>query len=274
MRIQTSRRLRNIAILLAAIVLSLALSLVCVAALRDTARLSGWILLSLILFLAAYQFRKKLAFLPLGSSASWLQLHIYIGLLTAVVFGIHIHWHAPNGAFEVLLALCYALVFASGLLGLVISRSFARRLAIRGEEVLFERIPVYRKRLQIEVEDLVLRCLVATESNTSPQFYNRTLRPFFEQPRHFWPHLLESNRARHALLREMSDHNRYLNDVESRTMSEIASRVKAKDDLDYHQALQATLKYWTFAHVPLTYALLAFATFHALLVHVFSGGTL
>src|SRR5437762_650964 len=52
--------------------------------------LSGWALFSLILALTVYNGRKKLPFLPLFSSEAWLQFHIYVGLLTAVLFAIHI----------------------------------------------------------------------------------------------------------------------------------------------------------------------------------------
>ncbi len=272
MKSLTTRRACNFAVLLFAVALAIVLSWVSTAALRDTAKLSGVVLLALVVFLALYNVRKKLSFLPLGSSATWLQLHIYVGLLTSVIFGIHIHWRMPSGALESVLAVLYASVFVSGVFGLIISRSFARRLTTRGAEVLFERISIYRKRLQADVEDIVSRCLVETESSAVPQFYNTRLKPFFERPRHFWQHLFQSHRARQALLKEISDHYRYLNEVEQKTMREIADRVESKDDLDYHFALQATIKCWLFAHVPLTYALLVFAAFHSLLVNAFSGG--
>ena len=44
--------------------------------------LTGWILFALILALTFYNGRKKLPFLPLLSSETWLQFHIYAGLLT------------------------------------------------------------------------------------------------------------------------------------------------------------------------------------------------
>lgn len=274
MKSLAKRRCRNICIFLAAVVVALLLATLSATALRDTARLSGWVLLVLVFFLASYNVRKKLPFLPLGSSAAWLQFHIYTGLLTAALFGIHIGWRVPGGVFESVLALLYTCTFASGVFGLIVSRSFARRLTTRGREVLFERISIYRKRLQSEVEEIVLQCLTETESTAIPQFYSDRLKPFFSTPRNFWQHLLQSNRPRHVLLAEINAYDRYLNPTERQTMSEIAGHVKTKDDLDYQYALQAALKYWLFAHVPLTYALLVFAVFHMFLVHAFSGGVL
>src|SRR6266581_8112297 len=80
--------------------------------------LSGWILFALILALTLYSPRKKLPFLPLLSSEAWLQFHIYAGLLTGVVFALHISYRVPTGWFEGILAWLYALVMVSGLFGL------------------------------------------------------------------------------------------------------------------------------------------------------------
>lgn len=267
-----ARRVRNLGMLIVAALVVLWFSSVMTTALRDTARASGWGLFLMIGFLAAYNLRKKLPFLPLGASATWLQLHIYVGLLTAVVFGVHIGWRIPNGLVESLLTMLYVTVFASGVIGLFLSRSLPRRLTTRGEEVLFERIPVYRKRIQEEVETIVFDGLDASESTAVAQFYTDRLRPFFVQTRNFWQHLVQSNRARFGLLNEMKAYGRYLNDSEREMMSRLVTCVEAKDDLDYQYSLQATLKYWLFLHVPLTYALLVFAVLHLLLVSVFSGG--
>ncbi|MCA9121913.1 MAG: hypothetical protein H6822_26755 [Planctomycetaceae bacterium] len=267
-----ARRTRNLGITIVAALLILWLSDVMTTALRDVSRLSGWGLLAMVAFLAAYNVRKKLAFLPLGSSSSWLQLHVYVGLLTAVVFGIHISWKMPSGLVEMILAALYLYVFASGLVGLFLTRSLPKRLTTRGDEILFERIPVYRKRIQAEVEAIVFSGLDDSESTAIAQFYADRLRPFFTQPRNLWQHLVQSNRARFGLLNEMRAYGRYLDNSEREMMSRIATCVERKDDLDYQFSLQATLKYWLFVHVPLSYGLLVFAVVHLLLVSAFSGG--
>ena len=52
--------------------------------------LSGWILFASVLILTAYNARKKITMLPIGSAASWLQVHIYLGLLSVLLFLLHI----------------------------------------------------------------------------------------------------------------------------------------------------------------------------------------
>jgi hypothetical protein len=241
------------------------------AALHRTTMASGWILLSLIVGLALYNVRKKLPFLQLGNSATWLQIHIYVGLLSAIVFGMHLKWRIPNGVFECALASLYALLFLSGLFGLIVSRMFARRLSARGGDVLFGRIQPMRRNTRARVEQMVTQCMASTESTAVPEYYVQRLKPFFDGPRHFWQHLVVSGRPRRRILTELQGQDRFLNETERNTMQQIAEYVQQKDDLDFQYAHQVTLKYWLFAHVPLTYAMLAFTTIHVVLVFAFSG---
>ena len=266
------RRCRNILIVIVLAILAIALDRLASLSLFRTTILSGWVLLCMVVGLALYNVRKKLDFLPLGSSTTWLQVHIYVGWLSFVIFVLHLHWRVPQGILEAMLATLYVFVFLSGVLGLVISRLFARRLTAQGDEVMFEQIPSLRKLIHREVEKLVLQCLSETESTAIPEFYTARLSRYFDGPRGFWGHLLHSNRAQQAILLELQWQRRYLNDTERQYMEQIAERVRAKNVLDYHHAHQATLKYWLFVHLPLSYALLAFAMVHVVLVYAFSGG--
>jgi hypothetical protein len=272
MKTFAARRLSNLGMLLVASAAAIWLDRALTTAFRDASRISGWMLLAMLLFLAGYNVRKKLPVLPLGASSVWLQLHIYVGLFTAVAFGIHVGWRVPGGVIEMLLAALYSLVFLSGLLGLWLSRSLPKRLTTRGEEVLFERIPVRRKRIQSEVEAIVFAGLEESGSTAVAEFYAERLRPFFSHAGNFWQHLVQSNRYRFGLLKEMQTYGRALDGTQRDMMARLVRCVEAKDDLDYQYSLQLTLKYWLFVHVPLTYALLVFALLHGLLASAFSGG--
>ena len=46
--------------------------------------LTGWALLVGMFVLTIYNVRKKLPFLPLGKSETWLQIHIYLGFFTTL----------------------------------------------------------------------------------------------------------------------------------------------------------------------------------------------
>src|SRR5579872_4788373 len=78
---------------------------------------SGWALFLLMLVLTLYNGRKKLPFLPLGTSEGWLQFHIYAGFLTVALFLAHIRFRPPTGWFDIILASLYVLVTGSGVAG-------------------------------------------------------------------------------------------------------------------------------------------------------------
>jgi hypothetical protein len=236
------------------------------------AYLTGWMLFVLMLTLTFYNARKKISFLPLLSSQAWLQFHIYVGLLTGVLFLVHISYKMPTGWFEGALAWLYLLVMASGFFGLFVSRTIPKQLTTRGGEVLFERIPGIRRQLQERAETLALKSVGEVKSSTIADFYVRELKYFFDGTRNFWPHLVEVRTPLNRLLNKISDLNRYLNEPERATMDEIAALVRQKDGLDYHSALQRVLKLWLFVHIPLTYSLLLFTLAHIVLVFAFSGG--
>src|SRR6266850_7245526 len=240
-------------------------------ALPDYGYLTGWVLLGAIILLAVYNARKKLPFLPLGSSESWLQIHIYAGFFTVVLFLIHLNFRVPTGWFEGTLAWLYLLVTGSGVAGLILSRVLPRRLATRGGEVIYERIPALRHSLRQVAEALALGGEM--KSPAIAEFYARQLSGFLAGPGNFWPHLLESRRPLNAIMTELEEFRCYLNESERATLEKLRDIVRRKDGLDYHHALQRTLKLWLFVHLPLTYSLMMFSLLHVVLVFAFSAGT-
>ena len=88
MKTFAGRRIRNSAILATVGVAIVLTYLILRTTLLRTEFITGWFLAALIAMLAAYNLFKKLSVLPLGSSADWLQRHIYAGLLTLLVFGL------------------------------------------------------------------------------------------------------------------------------------------------------------------------------------------
>lgn len=268
---RTRRRIRNSLILaFVAVVLVLVERLLEISHWR-TAYLTGWLLFGMIVVLALYNFRKQLAIVPLGTSAGWLQFHIYAGLLTGVVFLLHVALRIPNGTFECVLAAAYATTFLSGIVGLAMSRSFPGRLTARGEEVLFERIPVYLKQLRDHVEKVVFKCAEASDTTAISDLYVNDLKSFFERPRNSFWHLVHSSRPRKRLLLAIQSQQRFLADDERDAMETITRQVQRKDDLDYQYALQGALKLWLFVHIPLTYGLLVLSIFHGLAACAYGG---
>lgn len=244
------------------------------AMLLEITFISGWTLASLFIFLAAYNLRKLLTFLPLGSSSLWLQIHLYAGWLTLALFAVHIGFRVPNGWLESILAVIYLAVAGSGIVGIVLSRTAAPRLTSRGESVLYERIPAHYKQVREQAEELVLQTVKQSNAPTIADFYSSTLIRFFHGQCNTLAHLFGVSRQRHNLLHDLHALERYLSATERASLTQIVQLVEIKDDLDFQYAVQRSLKYWLFVHIPLTYALLIITAAHVLTVYTFIGDVL
>lgn len=174
----------------------------------------------------------------------------------------------PDGLFEFILFLTYFTVFLSGVLGWLLSRSIPHRLLSRGEEVIFERIPLHRRKIHDKVKALVFEN--AGDGKAIPDFYEQHLRTFFEGPRNQLRHILHSERHRHQLSQKIAALKPFLNEQEQATLLQITKKIQLKDDLDYQYIFQAIIKAWLFVHVPLTYSLIIFALYHTLAVCAFA----
>jgi len=263
------RRLRNGAIALLVLAAAGAAVWAQYLALRDPAILTGWMLVAAFAVLASYNVRKKFPFLPLLSSAAWMQTHIYLGLLAAAVFLMHVGVELPNGVFESVLWVLTAALLLTGFVGLAITRLAPPALTHHGERLLFERIPVLRAQLAEEVHDLALRSVETEASTTLADYYHTRLHSFFARPRNLLAHLVASERPRSKLCRELRTLDRYLSEQGRETREAIEDRVLAKDNLDFQVTWQGLLKGWLFLHIPLTYATALVAIVHIGLVYAF-----
>jgi len=261
------RRVTGIILVVLATILLTVLTAVFDAAFVSTRGVHGWLLAAMIVFLACYQIRKRLTMLPLGTSALWLQLHIYIGLSTLPVFFLHTDGRLPRGPIEIFMLACYLIVFLSGAGGLLLSRIIPPRLRNRGGEALYERIPGYVRRIAAQTEKLIS---TTAEESVIRDLFEARLRPYFEQPANFWRHVMHSQKHCVLLLDAVRDAGRFAAEEEQLLLNELTELVQQKDDLDYQYAMQSILKYWLFIHVPLTWALIVMTIFHASVALMYS----
>ena len=237
-----------------------------------TTFLSGWLLFVFLLVLVMYNLRNRLPFVSLAVSIDWFQFHVSAGLLTLVLFVLHIGLRVPNGLFEVTLALLYAAGAVSGIVGGILLQVLSRRLVTGGEEVSFERIPIMRERLREKIEDVVERTVSEDHSIMFEDFYERQLASFLDRPRNYWEHLFDPTRSRRALFTNLEALESNLGEKERERAEELRGLICVKDDLDYQQTLQGMLKYWLFVHVPVAYSLLILSLVHVTVVSVYTTG--
>jgi hypothetical protein len=266
------RRFRNTSIMLVGLAIVSFVVRLQERTLGSPAFTTGYLMLAAVLFLALYNIRKKLPFLPLGSSAAWLQWHLYVGMGSAGLFALHAGMAWPNGVLDSMLGTVYLLTFASGLAGLHLTRAIPRQLARVGEEIIFERIPVLRRQVAREANQTILSAVSASGATTLAEFYAARLFGFVHGARGMLYLLWPTSALRRALMREMHDLQRYLSDHEQAACERLFALVRRKDDLDFHEARQRLLKVWLFAHIALTCALMLLGAVHGLVAHAFDGG--
>lgn len=233
--------------------------------------ISGWVLFLIVIFLHLFNIRKMVPFLPLGNMSLWMQSHIYIGIFSIIVFIIHLDGNLPGGVIGIILTGMFLFLFFGGILGLIIYTLFPRRLAIRGDEVIFERIPAIRNALQDKIKNLIVRSFMVAESTSISAFHQQQLKKYLEGPKDFWHHILNSNKPYSKIRYLMNSFERYLNDEEKKIFREIRELVLIKTNLDYHHAGQTILRYWLFFHIPVSYLIILIATLHLIIVYAFTG---
>jgi hypothetical protein len=263
------RRIINISATLLTVFLFCGLVHVIEIIVFETAEFTGWTLLALMIVLVCYSLRKKIVGIPLGSVAALLQWHIYLGLISLVVFLEHLQWSMPNGAFEITLAFFFVLTSMTGVIGLFLSRSFPKRLSQRGEEIIFERIKAYINQLREESEKLVFESAALAASTSLTEHYVSDLGRFFQKPRNVLSHLMFSRRPLIKVLQGLESLERHLNEEEKIAVAQLRTLIEKKDDLDFHYALQGALKGWLFLHVPATAVLIALVVVHVSLACAF-----
>ncbi|MEO7812539.1 MAG: hypothetical protein ABIR73_10935 [Usitatibacter sp.] len=234
--------------------------------------LTGWLLFALVLVLALYNLRKRIAIYPLGAASAWLQLHVYLGLLAVAAFVAHTGAVWPHGILERLLVVSFVLVAATGVLGLYWSRRLPNRLTRRGEEVIFERIPGFIARLRREAEEAVEMAAREAGSATLADHYREHLARYFAAPRNILAHLHGAGGPNYALLNQLDALKRHLDEKERVQHEKLRALVEKKEELDFHYALQLALKAWLFVHVPLGGMLLMLIAVHLVSALAFSGG--
>ncbi len=257
------RRARNMILTVAVALVVTFLAIVLKESLRPAAIYTGFVLLAMLVGLTMLNARKKLPFLPLATAATWLQIHIYGGLLSILVFLLHIDFRYPTGRLETLLTILFAIVTVSGIIGLLFTRRFPRKINDFGEGVVFERIPAISNRLLSKVEGIVRDAEVETGSSAIGDFYLTELAAYFRCPPRLAILVGDPLRYERRILGRLAEFSRYLNEKESEIVGRIRECITVKRNLDYQRSALWLLKAWLFIHIPFTYGLIIAAFLHA-----------
>ncbi len=251
------RRLLALSVAAVAVAGAVAFARMRAAQLEDNAFWSGWTLLAIFVVLAVYNLRKRVSNLPLGTSATWLQWHIYLGLIAIALIHVHIGWHMPSGSFSWLLYGLFWAVSLTGVLGLILTRTLPHLLTAVGNEVIFERIGERVVDLHDEAAGIVQGVLGRPEGQVLAGFFIDRLDPFLRRPRWAW----QESRER-WLTSQCANVARLAGPDLADAVADLEEIAHEKLLLDRHYFLQGILKGWLFVHIPLATMALTAAVYH------------
>ncbi len=241
--------------------------------LGDEATFTGVVLLVATLSLYLLTIRKRMVSSRLGKVSAWLQLHMYVGVFASVVFTMHIRWPI-EGPFEMCLAACFIFIAVSGVVLGIMSRLTPAKLAALKQDYVIEQIPQLQLAVAKDAHEVAMSSTRLGEGATLSEYYQRRLLPYFQSPRGQLYRLIPTGGKRRQLLRELEDLDRYLAGEGLKHRKRLSAMVQSKDDLDYHFALQARLRFLYAAHFALTWTMLILIGVHVVLVFRFSGAIL
>jgi len=213
---------------------------------------------ALFAFEAAYPARRKLLAKPFGSAQSWIQSHIWLGLLAALFVLAHEGFRKPGGTIGWLLLLLTIWVTVSGLIGVFVQKYYPRALARNlSVEALFERIPELVARLPQEAEKLI-----EGGSEVLLGFYKTEVMPALAGINPSWSYLADVRGGRDARLESFSRIVAFLPEDERGKLEDLKSIYVEKLELDAHYSVQKAMRAWTLLHVPPAALLLGLTIIH------------
>lgn len=201
--------------------------------------------------------RRAVRRLP-GRAQTWVQLHVYGGALALVLTLMHAGFRWPRERLTWWLLLLSLWVTVSGLIGVALRKWIPRLLtsALR-TEVIYERIPDL-------VADVRQRCeaLAAAGSPPLQEFYRQSVAPRLERPRVRWIYFVDITGGIQARIKDFEFVRVLLAAPERERLAELESLFATKLELDAHYTLQKPLRWWLYAHVPVSYVLLLLIAIH------------
>jgi hypothetical protein len=219
----------------------------------------GMLAAALFVFEMLYPARRPRAVL-LGSARSWLQAHVYAGMLGLVAALVHSGLAWPSGRLGFWLLLLALWTSFSGLLGVWLQKwipaSLAEGLRV---EALYERIPELVQGLRDEADTLI-----EGSSDVLDRFYKSEVRASLGALQPSWTFLMDVRGGRERALEPFRRVAQFVEENEKEKVDDLISLYTEKLELDAHYSLQGLLRRWLVLHVPAAGALMGL-----LAVHVF-----
>jgi hypothetical protein len=252
--------MRRFVLCCAALLLVLAVNAVFgeVAAGSAWGRAYGVLATLLMLAAAALGVRRRTMSRAPGRAQTWVQVHVYGGTLFMLLTLMHAGFRWPRERLTWWLLILSAWVTASGLLGVGL-RKWIPRILTSGLriEVIYERVPELAAEVRRRADAL------ASSSSTAVQdFYRKEVAPSLRRPEVRPIYFLDITGGIQRRLRNFEFLRRLLAPADRERFAELESLLRTKLELDAHYTLQRALRWWLYAHVPVSLVLLLLVALH------------
>ena len=211
----------------------------------------------------AYSIRRRMMRVrALPRSWYYLQFHVYGGALFLLFMFMHSNFSYPEGIITWWLWILSIWIVVSGLIGIVLQKWIPTMLNTGlSIEVHYDRIPELVEASRDKAEKLV-----ASSSKPIQDFYKKHLASSMAIPQPRLMYYLDAASNIQSRTR-LFDHVRsYLSDREQLQFDELMAIYKTKLEMDAHCTLQRGLRWWIYAHAPLSFLLVVLLVAHILSV--------
>ena len=249
-------------------------------ALRDARYLDGWVLVCAISLQFYFHITATRKILPPKAALRWRKLHIFVGHLLIPIFLLHSDFSMPDTGLEWVMWVCFVLVAASGVFGVILTWLLRSRFAIN-DTMGLDRIPARRSKLVRDVHAIVASPHPATAWKGLPpppydawigELYAVWLKEFFDKQPSFADRLFGSHRRLKRVMAEINLLSGYLDGPGRSKLAAIGKLVVEKDRLDAACVALDLSRGWLLVHVPASYMMVVLTLFHVLVVYSFSSG--
>ncbi len=221
-----------------------------------------------MLVVMGYGIRHKLPEVNAGHLRYWMQSHVYLSVVTFILFAIHTGFRA-GGVLSFLLATCFYLTLVTGTLGWILFQTAPKMItSIEHYENLYADFPHINRRI-LEKGDAALE---GSGSNELRNFYQRVIRPTLELRRPEFRHYLRVGTIDKAVEDMMFEHiSRLLSEEDNARLNELRSLLDQKNEVLFQTASQRMLRGWLVFHVPVAVATIFLLGVHIIEMYYFYG---
>jgi len=200
--------------------------------------------------------------LRLGKAVTWRTFHLYSGILFFSLMLMHTGFKLPTGVLNGSVWWVSLIVFLSGLLGWALQKWMPKVLSSGlSTEINYARVHELVDEIRKTAEKDLSKCQDPVKS-----FYEKKVLPELQRPEAHFVYFFDITGGLQSKLREFDYLKTLLGNEEKEKLQALLQLYKAKLKIDAHYTLQRPLRWWLYAHLPVSMLLIVLVFIHILVV--------